>query len=137
MKRVVFVCVHNSGRSQMAEAFAKGLGEGKLIAESAGTEPGTSLNPQAVQAMNELGYDMTGHRPKMLTARMMEAADRVITMGCGVDAASCPAAVVPMEDWDLDDPAGQSIETARRIRDEIERRVRVLVRELTGDQDNA
>ena len=85
MKNVIFVCTHNSGRSQMAEAFAKRLGEGKIIAESAGTAPGGDLNPQAVAAMEEIGYDMSGNHPKMITLEMVDSADKVITMGCGVD----------------------------------------------------
>jgi len=130
MKHVIFVCVHNSGRSQMAEAFAKRLGQGKLIAESAGTEPGDALNPTAIAVMEEIGYDMSGHHPKMMTLQMVESADRIITMGCGVDAATCPAEFVPTEDWGLDDPKGQPIEKVREIRDEIKARVEKLVREV-------
>lgn len=129
MKKVIFVCVHNSGRSQMAEAFAKRLGQGRLIAESAGTEPGDALNAQAVAVMQEIGYDMSGHHPKMMTLEMVESADRIITMGCGVDAGVCPAAFVPTEDWGLDDPKGQPIEKVREIRDEIKARVEKLVEE--------
>ena len=130
MKKVVFVCVHNSGRSQMAEAFAKRLGAGKLVAESAGTEPADALNPTVVEAMREIGYDMSGQHPKLLTLDMAESADRIITMGCGVDAGVCPAAFLPTEDWELDDPKGRPIERVRQIRDEIERRVRALVEEM-------
>jgi arsenate reductase len=128
--KVIFVCVHNSGRSQMAEAFAKRLGQGKLIAESAGTEPGDALNPQAVAVMREIGYDMSGHRPKVMTPEMVESADRIITMGCGVDADTCPAVFVPSEDWGLDDPKGQPVEKVREIRDEIKARVEKLVGEI-------
>ncbi|MGB9618965.1 MAG: arsenate reductase ArsC [Armatimonadota bacterium] len=130
MKKVVFVCVHNSGRSQMAEAFAKRLGAGRIEALSAGTEPADGLNPTVVEAMREIGYDMTGHYPKLLTPEMVESADRIITMGCGVDAGVCPASFLPTEDWGLDDPKGQPIEKVRQIRDEIERRVRALVEEM-------
>ena len=130
LKRVIFVCVHNSGRSQMAEAFAQKLGKSKIIAESAGTQPGASLNPQVVEAMREIGYDMSGHYPKMLTWEMAESADKVITMGCGVDAESCPAAIVPMEDWGLDDPKGQPLEKVREIRDQVKARVERLLLEL-------
>lgn len=130
MKKVIFVCVHNSGRSQMAEAFAKRLGQGKLIAESAGTEPGDALNPTAVAAMEELGYDMSGHHPKMMTLDMVDSADRIITMGCGVDATTCPAAFMPTEDWGLDDPKGQPMEKVRKIRDEIKLRVEKLMTEM-------
>jgi len=133
MKRVVFVCVHNSGRSQMAEAFARKLGEGKIIAESAGTEPGDGLNPQAVAAMEEIGFDMSAHHPKVLTVGMVDSADRIITMGCGVDAGVCPAAFMPTEDWGLDDPKGRPIEEVRAIRDQIRARVEGLIVELTAE----
>lgn len=130
MKRVVFVCIHNSGRSQMAEAFAKNLGKGVVIAESAGTEPGTGLNPTAVQAMEEIGYDMNGYYPKVMTAEMVSSADRIITMGCGVDAGTCPATFVPSEDWGLEDPKGQPIEKVREIRDDIRKRVESMISEM-------
>lgn len=136
MKRVLFVCVHNSGRSQMAEAFAKKLGDSKIIAESAGTEPGDSLNPQAVAAMEEIGYDMSGHHPKVMTPEMVNSADRMITMGCGVDAEGvCPASFVPTEDWGLEDPKGQPIEKVREIRDLIKARVERLIEEMTTGED--
>jgi len=134
MKRVLFVCVHNSGRSQMAEAFAKKLGAGKVIAESAGTEPADGLNPAAVQAMEEIGYDMSGHRPKTMTLEMVNSADRMITMGCGVDAEGvCPASFIPTEDWGLEDPKGQPMEKVREIRDQIRQKVERMVQEL-GDE---
>lgn len=129
MKRVVFVCIHNSGRSQMAEAFAKKLGEGKILAESAGTEPATSLNPQVIAAMEEIGYDMSHHYPKIMTPEMVDTADKIITMGCGVNADACPASFIPSEDWGLEDPKGQSIEKVREIRDLIEAKVRQLLNE--------
>lgn len=115
----------------MAEAFAKRLSQGKIMAESAGTEPGGHLNPQAVEAMNEIGYDMSGHHPKMMTLEMVESADKIITMGCGVDADTCPAAFVPSEDWGLEDPKDQPVEKVRQIRDQIKARVDQLIRELT------
>ena len=133
LKKVIFVCVHNSGRSQMAEAFARRLGAGKIAAESAGTEPADALNPTVVEAMREIGYDMSGHHPKRLTLGMAESPDRIITMGCGVDAEVCPAAFLPTEDWGLDDPKGRPIESVRQIRDEIERRVRALVEEMGSE----
>ena len=140
MKKVIFVCIHNSGRSQMAEAFAKRLGEGRIIAESAGTEPGGSLNPQAVAAMEEIGYDMSRHFPKVMTLEMVESADKVITMGCGVNlddiengGAVCPAVFVESEDWGLEDPKGQPIEKVREIRDQIRRRVEHMVEELSHE----
>lgn len=132
MKKVIFVCVHNSGRSQMAEAFAKKLGAGKIVAESAGTQPADGLNPTVVRAMEEIGYNMTGHYPKMLTLDMINSADRIITMGCGVDAEGvCPASIVQTEDWGLEDPKGQSIEKVRQIRDQIKARVEKLIEEMT------
>jgi arsenate reductase len=116
----------------MAEAFAERLGSGRIVAESAGTKPSsTGLNPVVVEAMREIGYDMSGHHPKMLTFEMLESADKAITMGCGVDAASCPAALVPMEDWALDDPKGKGIEAVRVIRDEIRERVERLIADMT------
>lgn len=138
MKKVIFVCTHNSGRSQMAEAFAKRLGEGKIIAESAGTAPGGTLNPQAVAAMEEIGCDMSSHHPKMMTLGMVESADKVVTMGCGVNlddiehgGAVCPAVFVESEDWGLDDPKGQSIEKVREIRNLIKARVERLIEDMT------
>jgi arsenate reductase len=132
MKKVIFVCVHNSGRSQMAEAFAKKLGMGKVFAESAGTQPADGLNPTVVRAMEEIGYDLSGHYPKMLTLDMINSADRIITMGCGVDAEEvCPASLVQTEDWGLEDPKGQPIEKVRQIRDQIKARVEKLIEEMT------
>lgn len=138
MKRVLFVCTHNSGRSQMAEAFALKLGEGKILAESAGTQPTDSLNPQAVEAMNEIGYDMAGHHPKLMTQEMLDSADKVITMGCGVnlddmdsESAVCPAVFVESEDWGLEDPKGQPVEKVREIRDQVKLRVERLIAELS------
>lgn len=115
----------------MAEAFAKRLGKGVIEAESAGTEPSDELNPAAVQAMEEIGYDMSEHYPKVMTPEMTDSADLVVTMGCGVDissgAAVCPAALVPSEDWGLYDPKGQPIERVREIRNQIKARVEALV----------
>ncbi|MDI6813808.1 MAG: arsenate reductase ArsC [Desulfitobacteriaceae bacterium] len=139
MKRVLFVCVHNSGRSQMAEAFAKKLGAGKVVAESAGTKPADVLNPTVVQAMEEIGYDMSGHYPKVMTSEMIKSADKVITMGCGVNVdnvgqgAVCPMVFVESEDWGLEDPEGQPIEKVREIRDQIRQKVERLIEEL-GDE---
>lgn len=117
----------------MAEAFARKLGKGVINAESAGTAPGAELNPQAMEAMEEIGYDMSSHHPKLMTPAMVDSADLVVTMGCGVDpkdipdGATCPAVMVRSEDWGLEDPKGQPIEKVRQIRDEIEQRVRQLV----------
>ena len=127
-QRVLFVCVHNSGRSQMAEAFARELSGGRLDAESAGTEPTTALNPVVVEAMRERGLDITGQRPKLLTPEMARSADRIFTMGC-YDAGACPAFMLDAEDWALDDPHGQPIERVRAIRDDVEARVRALIAE--------
>lgn len=130
MKRVLFVCVHNSGRSQMAEALLNRMAEGRAAAESAGTEPGEAVNPNAVKAMSELGIDISGARPKVITQEMVDRADRVITMGCSVEE-SCPALFLPnVEDWGLEDPAGKPLEKVREIRDEISRRVRALLEAL-------
>jgi arsenate reductase (thioredoxin) len=140
MKRVVFVCIHNSGRSQMAEAFAKRLGKGVIEAESAGTAPGGELNPQAAQAMEEIGYDMSGHHPKLMTPEMVDNADLVVTMGCGVnpddipDGAVCPAVLVPSEDWGLEDPKGKPVGKVREIRDDIKARVEELVVRFSTEQ---
>jgi arsenate reductase (thioredoxin) len=130
IKRVLFVCIHNSGRSQMAEAFLRALGSGVATAESAGTEPAEGLNPTVVQVMEDAGFDMSGHYPKVMDADMVNRADRVITMGCDVDAGVCPAAFVPTEDWGLEDPKGKPIEAVRAIRDEIRSKVEALIQEL-------
>ncbi len=122
----------------MAEAFAKKLGEGKILAESAGTQPTDSLNPQVVEAMKEIGYDMAGHYPKLMTQEMLDSADKVITMGCGVnlddmdsEAAVCPAVFVESEDWGLDDPKGKPVDKVREIRDQVRERVEKLIQELS------
>jgi protein-tyrosine-phosphatase len=128
---VLFVCVHNAGRSQMAAGFLDNLADGRVSVRSAGSEPGEEINPQAVEAMAERGIDLSKKLPKPLTDDGVRAADVVITMGCG-DA--CP--IYPgkrYEDWDLEDPAGKDLETVRRIRDEIEARVQRLVGELLDD----
>ena len=131
MPQVLFVCVHNSGRNQMAEAFAKQLSGGTVDVESAGTQPSGAVNSVVMQAMQEKGIDLSGSRPKLLTQEMVDRADLVITMGCSIEE-SCPATVVPSEDWGLEDPAGQPIEQVRRIRDEVESRVRLLLARLVG-----
>jgi arsenate reductase len=126
---VLFVCVHNAGRSQMAAALLDHHATGRITVRSAGSEPADQLNPAVVQAMAEVGIDLTSQQPKLLTSDAVEAADVVITMGCG-DA--CP--VFPGKrylDWDLPDPAGQPIEHVRPIRDDIDRRVRQLLDELS------
>jgi protein-tyrosine-phosphatase len=125
---VLFLCVHNAGRSQMALGWFNHLAAGRAVAWSGGSEPGKEINPAAVKAMAEVGIDITGEFPKPWTDEIVKAADVVITMGCG-DA--CP--FYPGKrylDWELDDPAGQDVEHVRPIRDEIERRVRALLEEL-------
>ena len=127
---VLFVCVHNAGRSQMAASLVKLRSEGRVHVRSAGSDPGEEINPAVVEAMNELGVDMSEEFPKPLTDEVVRAADVVITMGCGD---SCP--IYPgkrYEDWELDDPAGKDVDTVRRIRDEIDARVQRLVGELTA-----
>jgi protein-tyrosine-phosphatase len=127
---VLFVCVHNAGRSQMAAALTKLRSGGRVVVRSAGSDPAETINPAVVEAMAELGVDMSEQFPKPLTRDAVAASDVVITMGCG-DA--CP--VFPgkrYEDWELDDPAGRSLEAIRRIRDEIDRRVQELIAGLAG-----
>ena len=125
---VLFVCVHNAGRSQMAAGWLRHLGGGAVEVRSAGSIPGDQVNPSAVAAMAEVGIDISDQRPKVLTTEAVESSDVVITMGCG-DA--CP--ILPgkrYEDWALDDPAQTDLDGVRRIRDEIAGRVRRLVDEL-------
>jgi len=131
MKVVLFVCVHNSGRSQMAEAFFNQLAKGKARAYSAGTQPADKVNPVVVEAIREVGIDISGKKPKALTMDMVEKADRMITMGCGAEAeAVCPASFIETEDWTLEDPKGKSLEQVRKIRDEIKNRVVKLLGEF-------
>ena len=125
---VLFVCVHNAGRSQMAAGFMNSLGAGRIEVLSAGSAPKDSINPIAVEAMQEVGIDISNNVPKVLTPEAVQESDAVITMGCG-DA--CP--FYPgkrYEDWVLEDPAGQGIESVRVIRDEIKKRVETLLKEL-------
>ena len=129
MKKILFLCVHNSGRSQMAEAFVNQLAKDKVVAISAGMDPATRVNATVVAAMHELGIDIGKQEPKLLTLEMLEGAYRVITMGCSV-AEVCPASFIPTEDWDLDDPEEKSIQDVRKIRDQIKTKVEVLIREL-------
>jgi arsenate reductase len=129
MKTVLFVCAHNSGRSQIAEAFFNQLAKGKAVAISAGTQPAAQINSTVVTAMREVGMEIGDKKPKLLTAAMLENADRVITMGCNV-AEACPASFVPTEDWELDDPEGKPIEEVRQIRDKTKARVEELVEGL-------
>lgn len=137
LKKVLFVCIHNSGRSQMAEAFANRLGAGVIEAQSAGTAPADAINPIVVQAMHEIGYDMEGQYPKLMTNEMLDMADLVVTMGCGVnldsaeqDGAVCPVVLVESENWNLEDPKDKSIADVRKIRDQVKTKVEELVEKL-------
>ncbi|HEX7365076.1 MAG TPA: arsenate reductase ArsC [Dehalococcoidia bacterium] len=127
MKNVLFVCVGNSGRSQIAEAFFNHMVGGKAKASSAGINPANIIDPKVVQIMKEVGLDISSNRPKKLTAEMLNQADKVITMGCGAEKA-CPATFTETEDWELEDPKGQSIERIREIRDQIKIRVEKLIK---------
>jgi arsenate reductase len=135
MKRVLFVCVHNAGRSQMAEGFFNTLAKQRgldAVAESAGTAPGERVNPTAAQAMAEVGVSLEGQEPKQLTPALAARADRIITMGCGVSAEMCPAGTYITEDWQLPDPHGQPIEVVRQVRDAVRERVEALLGEVAG-----
>jgi arsenate reductase (thioredoxin) len=127
---VLFVCVHNAGRSQMAAGFMTHLGQGRVEVLSAGSAPKDSINPIAVEAMAEIGIDISHNSPKVLTTDAVEQSDAVITMGCGDVCPFYPGK--RYEDWVLDDPAGQGIESVRVIRDEIKARVEALLAELLG-----
>lgn len=129
---VLFVCIHNAGRSQMAAGFLRHLGQGRIEVRSAGSAPAETINPAAVAAMAEVGIDISAEQPKILTNEAVQVSDVVITMGCGD---TCP--FYPGKrygDWVLDDPAGQGIEAVRPIRDEIRSRVEQLIEELLGSQ---
>jgi protein-tyrosine-phosphatase len=130
MRRVLFVCVENAGRSQMAEAFANYYGKGKLVASSAGVMLADRVNPVVVEVMQEKGFDISMNKPKLLTTQVIEEADKVITMGCSVEK-FCPAPLLKnVIDWQLEDPKGKPIETVRKIRDEIETKVKGLIAEI-------
>src|SRR5215210_5958480 len=131
MSEVLFVCVHNAGRSQMAAALLDQLAAGRVTVRSAGSEPADRVNPRVVEAMEEIGLDVSREHPKPLTGEAVQAADVVITMGCG-DA--CPIYLGKRyEDWELDDPAGTDLDGVRRVRENIAARVRALVGELTSE----
>ncbi len=125
---VLFVCIHNAGRSQMAAGYLRHLGQGRIEVLSAGSAPAGSINPVAVQAMAEEGIDIAAEQPKILTTDQVLASDVVITMGCGDTCPFYPGK--RYEDWVLDDPAGQGLESVRPIRDEIRGRVEALIAEL-------
>ena len=131
MARVLFVCLHNAGRSQMSQAVFERAADGRHEARSAGTTPGERVHPEVVEAMRELGFDLADRLPRRLTREDAEWADVVVTMGCGEE---CP--YIPGRrylDWDLTDPKGRPLDEVRGTRDEIEGRVRALVAELDGD----
>lgn len=125
---VLFVCVHNAGRSQMAAGWLTKLAGDQIQVWSAGSEPADQINPVAVEAMREVGIDITGERPKILTADSVSRADVVVTMGCGDTCPYFPGK--RYEDWELTDPAGQPIDVVRSVRDEIRDRITALVSEL-------
>ena len=128
---VLFVCVHNAGRSQMAAALLQERSRGGVVVRSAGSEPATAIHPNVMRAMKEVGIDLSREIPKLLTDEAVQAADVVITMGCG-DA--CPVYTGKRYlDWELPDPAGKSLAEVREIRDSIDDRVRQLVRELSAN----
>ena len=129
MKRALFVCVENAGRSQMAEAIARAYG---VEAVSAGTVPSTAVNPTVVQVMKERGFNLASNKPKMLTREMIEEADVIVTMGCSVESA-CPKLMLEhmqkkLVDWHINDPKGKSLEDVRKIRSEIENQVLELLK---------
>jgi arsenate reductase (thioredoxin) len=127
MKRIIFVCVENAGRSQMAEAFANKYGKDKFIASSAGNKPADMVNPLVVEAMREKGIDISTNRPKLLTFQMVQDADLIVTMGCN-DQGICPGPFFkPTVDWKLEDPKGKPVEKVREIRDDIESKVQKLI----------
>jgi protein-tyrosine-phosphatase len=130
MQRVLFVCVENVGRSQMAEAFAKNYGKGKVEAKSAGTMPANEVNPVVIQVMLEKGIDLSANKPKLITNEMVKEADMIIVMGCSAQG-FCPAPLLnKVIDWGIEDPKDKPIEKVREIRDEIERKVKKLIEEM-------
>lgn len=131
MASVLFVCLHNAGRSQMSQALLERAAGGRHEAESAGTQPAERVHPQVVEAMGELDVDLSGREPKALTPEMAGRADLVVTMGCGDECPYVPG--TRYVDWDLPDPTGLPLDDVRRIRDEIGRRVEELVGELDAD----
>lgn len=130
MSKILFVCVENAGRSQMAEGFFRKLGPSNFEVMSAGTKPASEINPTAVQVMKEVDIDISQNRSKTITSEMISESDTVINMGC-MDKESCPAIFVEdIDDWNIEDPKGKSIEQVRKIRDGIETRVLELVDSL-------
>ncbi|WP_412753806.1 arsenate reductase ArsC [Krasilnikovia sp. M28-CT-15] len=130
---VLFVCVHNAGRSQMAAGWLRHLAGNTVEVRSAGSAPADAINPVAVEAMREVGVDITGEQPKLLDAGTVEASDVVVTMGCGDACPYHPG--TRYEDWQLTDPAGQPIDVVRAVRDDIRNRVERLLTELAGQPE--
>jgi protein-tyrosine-phosphatase len=131
LKKILFVCVENAGRSQMAEGFTKHYGGGKVEAMSAGTMPLNEVNPLVIQAMQEKGIDISNNKPKQITTQMVKDADAIIVMGCSAQG-FCPAPLLSkVIDWNIEDPKGKSLEKVREIRDEIEKKVRELLGEIS------
>jgi protein-tyrosine-phosphatase len=130
LKKILLVCVENAGRSQMAETFANEYGKGKVEALSAGTMPSNEVNPVVVQVMLEKGFDLPNNKPKLITRQMVQEAEMIIVMGCSAQG-FCPAPLLnKVVDWGIEDPKDKPIENVRAIRDEIERKVRMLLNEI-------
>ena len=129
MNKVLFVCVHNSGRSQMAEAFYNKLAKGHGKAISVGTNPASAVNPTVVKIMKEVGIDISGNKPRLLTPDLIDQVSLVVTMGCSSEGV-CPANWIDTQDWQVEDPKDKSIETVREIRDEIRARVIELLNRI-------
>ncbi len=129
MKKILFVCVENAGRSQMAEAFAKEYGKGVIVASSAGNKPADNINPLVVEAMKEKGIDISKNKPKLIDFQMANDSDLIVTMGCN-DQGICPGPFFkPTIDWKFEDPKGKPIGKVREIRDRIERQVQELIKQ--------
>ena len=136
MKKILFVCIENAGRSQIAEAFANKYGEGKITVLSAGNKPAERVNSVVAEAMKEKGIDISANKPKLLTFQMANDADIIITMGCN-DQGICPGPFFkPTIEWKLEDPKGKPIEKVRDIRDQIERQVKELLSEIRREESN-
>ena len=130
MKKILFVCVENAGRSQMAEAFANKYGKGRFVILSAGNKPAEKVNPVVVEAMKEKGINISANKPKLITFQMAQDSDLIVTMGCN-DQGICPGPFFkPTIEWKLEDPKGKPMEKVREIRDQIDRQVQELIAEL-------
>jgi len=129
LKKILFICVENACRSQIAEALFNKHASGKAVAISAGTKPAEQVNPKAVEVMKEIGIDISKQKPKILTSQMIKEADRIVTMGCSTD--FCPAPHIKTEDWNIEDPSGKPITKFREVRDQIKKKVEKLIREIS------